>query len=170
MLFSTQFGQVCASAEDWLWSSYRAMMGKAPVPEWLAVKGLLRLFDTRRSVARRRYRRFAIEGVDEESVWVNLKQQIYLGDETFVERVQERAGIADEMTIPRVQRRPPAPEIAELETCYTNRNEAIVAAYATGAYSYNEIAEYFGLHLVTVGGIVRTGLKRNNPEEDEGRL
>jgi transposase len=27
------------------------------------------------------------------------------------------------------------------------RNDAIVAAYATGAYSYREIAEYFGLHL-----------------------
>jgi len=45
--------------------------------------------------------------------------------------------------------------IAEL---HADRDEAIVAAYATGAYSYRQIAEHFGLHLVTVGRIVRASL------------
>ncbi len=31
----------------------------------------------------------------------------------------------------------------------------IYAAYATGAYSYREIAEYYGLHLATVGLVIR---------------
>ncbi len=35
-------------------------------------------------------------------------------------------------------------------------NDAIVAAYAIGAYSYHrEIAEHFDLHLETIGRIVR---------------
>ncbi len=31
----------------------------------------------------------------------------------------------------------------------------IYAAYATGAYSYREIAEYYGLYLATVGRVIR---------------
>ncbi len=37
------------------------------------------------------------------------------------------------------------------------RLAAIYAAYATGAYSYHEIAEYYGLHLATVGRLSEDG-------------
>jgi putative transposase len=36
-----------------------------------------------------------------------------------------------------------------------DRNDAITAAYLTGGYSYLEMAEHFGVHLATVGRIVR---------------
>jgi transposase len=58
--------------------------------------------------------------------------------------------------VPRVQRRVPAPSLAALQAKYRHRNDAIVAAYATGAYSYSEIAAHFALHLATVGRIMRT--------------
>ncbi|RLA11432.1 MAG: addiction module toxin RelE, partial [Gammaproteobacteria bacterium] len=32
---------------------------------------------------------------------------------------------------------------------------AIVEAYATGSYSYQQIADYYALHFTTVGKIVR---------------
>ena len=38
---------------------------------------------------------------------------------------------------------------------YKNRNDAIVAAYATGVYSYQQIADFYGLHFTTVGKILR---------------
>jgi len=38
---------------------------------------------------------------------------------------------------------------------HRDRNAAIMTAYATGAYSYREIAEHFGIHLATVGRVVR---------------
>ena len=41
-----------------------------------------------------------------------------------------------------------------------DRNAAIASAYATGAYTYREIAEYFGVHLATVGRIVREQMQR----------
>jgi len=143
---------------DWAWSSYRAMVGEAAVPSWLAVDGLLSLFDPRRGQARRRYRRFVAEGIGQESLWAGLRQQIYLGDEKFIRRMQRKATAPDEMTIPRAQRRPPAPPIAAIAKRYVHRDEAIVAAYATGAYSYRAIAEHFDLNLVTVGRIVRASL------------
>ncbi|MDT8283158.1 MAG: helix-turn-helix domain-containing protein [Gammaproteobacteria bacterium] len=62
----------------------------------------------------------------------------------------------DELSIPRAQRRGPAPTLTRIAARHRTRDDAIVAAYATGAYSYREIAEHFGIHLATVGRIVRT--------------
>jgi transposase len=55
-----------------------------------------------------------------------------------------------------MQRRAPAPRIEDIAVKHPHRNDAIAAAYATGAYSYREIADYFGVHLATVGRVVRT--------------
>ena len=35
------------------------------------------------------------------------------------------------------------------------RDEAIIAAHASGGYSYQQIAEHFDVHFTTVGRIVR---------------
>lgn len=63
----------------------------------------------------------------------------------------------DDVQIPIAQRRPPPPPLAEIERHAEDRNAAIVAAYATGGYSYQQLADYFGLHFTTVGKIVRAG-------------
>ena len=141
---------------QYAWSSYRAMVGEARVPNWLAADGVLAQFGNRRGEARHRYAKFVREGAGEKSIWTGLRQQIYLGDEPFVERMQARAKLqGDALSIPRAQRRAPAPSLAALEVKYRDRDKAIIAAYATGAYSYRQIAEHFGLHLATIGRIVR---------------
>ena len=92
-----------------------------------------------------------------QRIWEGLRQQIYLGDEAFVQRMQSRAVVAgDASTVPRVQRRPPPLPLAALAA--PRRDAAMVAAYATGAHCYREIAEYFGVHLATVGRIVRKAM------------
>jgi DNA-directed RNA polymerase specialized sigma24 family protein len=63
----------------------------------------------------------------------------------------------DDVQIPLAQRRPPPPPLAEIERRSPNRNAAIMAAYATGGYSYQEIANYFEVHFTTVGKIIRSG-------------
>ncbi|MBI2784642.1 MAG: transposase [Gammaproteobacteria bacterium] len=139
------------------WSSYGAMVGEAPAPDWLATDGLLSQFGKRRAEARQRYGRFVAEGISMGSIWESLRQQIYLGDEKFVTRMQRKARVeGDELSIPRAQRRKPAPSLAALAARHPHRDDAIVAAYATGTYSYREIADHFGIHLATVGRIVRS--------------
>ncbi|BAU48576.1 toxin RelE [Sulfurifustis variabilis] len=143
------------------WSSYRAMVGEAPVPQWLATDGLLAQFGKRRAEARRRYGQFVLEGIDKGSIWTGLRQQIYLGDERFVERMQRKAELhGDELSIPRAQRRAPAPSLAVIAVKHRDRDDAIVAAHSTGAYSYRELAEHFGLHLATIGRIVRARMQQ----------
>lgn len=140
----------------WRWSSYRAMLGDEPAPTWLATDGLLAHFGRRRADARRRYQRFVHDGIGAESIWSGLRQQIYLGGEDFVERMQGKAQVrGDELTIPKAQRRAPPPPLETIAKQHGDRNDAIIAAYETGGFSYREIAEHFGLHLATVGRIVR---------------
>ena len=145
---------------QWPWSSYGAMTGEAPVPKWLAVDRVLSQFAAHRADARERYRRFVLDGVG-RGIWEGLRQQIYLGDEAFVERTQAKAKVhGDVLTVPRVQRRPPAPALADIAAGHRDRNAAIVAAYATGTYSDREIAAHLGVHLATVGRIVRSTMQQ----------
>jgi len=143
---------------DWPWSSYRASVGLMPPAPWLAVDGLLAQFAKRRSLAQQRYAQFVAEGIKAASPWSNLKGQVFLGDDQFVLRMQAylQSG-KDDVQIPIVQRRPPPPPLAEIESHAQDRNAAIVAAYATGGYSYQQLADYFGVHFTTVGKIVRSG-------------
>jgi REP element-mobilizing transposase RayT len=146
---------------QWKWSSYRAMTGEAPVPDWLSSDYLLFQFSVQRKTAIRKYREFVQEGLKLGPIWPQLNNQIYLGDEEFVERIQQyikpqRKGA---LQIPKVQKRPVAKTIRDYEKLSTGRDEAIVSAYASGAYSYQELGDYFGLHFTRIGRIVRNSRK-----------
>lgn len=147
----------------WAWSSYRATMGRFPGPVWLTTDGLLAEFGKRRADARRKYQQFIEEGMSAESIWKDLKGQIYLGDDDFVERMRDKLGERDEdVNIPMVQQRGPAPKLTAIRRQHKNRDDAIRAAYETGAYSYQQIAREFGVHFTTVGRIVRQPMKLVN--------
>jgi hypothetical protein len=140
----------------WAWSSYGATIRRSNAPEWLTTDELLAQFGKRRAVARRKYQQFVEEGMDADSIWKDLKGQIYLGDEDFVERMRGKLGERDEdVNIPRVQQRGPAPKLSSIRRQHKNRNDAIRAAYETGAYSYQQVAKEFDVHFTTVGRIVR---------------
>lgn len=140
----------------WCWSSYRAMIGQAPAPEWLTVEALLARFGTERAEAVRRYARFVAEGIGQEGIWKNLNRQVFLGDDRFVSRMQARhKGPLEDVNIPKAQQRPPASSLQAIASFHGSRDSAIVAAYATGQYSYHQIAQFFGVHFTTVGRIVR---------------
>ncbi len=152
---------------QWCWSSYQAMIGETPAPGWLTTDRLLAQFGTNRNEAIQRYTQFIAEGIGQESIWKDLNQQVFLGDDRFVSGMQEKAkGLPQDVNIPKAQRRPPAPSLQAIVRTHENRNQAIVVAYATGGYSYQQIAEFFGLHFTTVGKIVREA----KAEYAKGRL
>ena len=94
--------QMVATAGDWEWSSYRAHTGQVAAPAWLdsdsafgAVLG--RQVDhaeaakADRDVAALRYAQWVLSAPP-ESLWDSaLRQQIYLGDADFVDRMQALA-------------------------------------------------------------------------------
>ncbi len=146
-------------ADRWHWSSYRASVGLVSADEFLAVDGLLAQFAKRRSNAQARYAQFVLEGHKVPSPWQQLQGQVFLGDQTFVENMQNRIAQHQrgDVQIPIAHRRAPAKSLIELEKSSPTRNEAIKQAHGTGAYSYQQIAEHFRIHFTTVGRVVRGG-------------
>lgn len=125
---------------------------------WLAEEGLLAMFAKQRSLAQQRYAQFVAEGIKADSPWSGLKGQVFLGDEQFVTRMQKLIQTGKEdVQIPLAQRRPQPLSLAEIAKHAPDRNAAIVAAHATGGYSYQQIADYFGVHFTTAGRIVQGG-------------
>jgi REP element-mobilizing transposase RayT len=94
---------------SWRWSSYRLTSGEELVPSWLAATDVRALFPGRGA-----YRRFVEEGIGQQSPWLELRGQIYLGGEEFLKRVEGRlpgrrtTGIARSYLKPL---RPTAPDI-----------------------------------------------------------
>ena len=150
----------------WPWSSYRATAGLAMAPAWLTTDTLLSSFGGTRDQAQEAYRRFVRDGIGAESLWGALNRQIYLGDEGFVARMQQRGDVGDEVQIPKPQRRAPPPTLPQIRQAAGSRDGAIVTAYGTGEYSYAEIGAFFGLHFTTVARIVRQA--RQKPGEGQG--
>jgi len=141
---------------DWPWSSYQATAGTARPPAWLATGKLLPHFSSRTKVAQRKYMEFVAEGMGRESLWTDINRQIYLGDDQFVAEAQMKIDVLEhDVNITRVQRLRPAQPLAEIAAQYEDRNQAIVACYASGEYSYAQIAEHFNVCFTTVGRIVR---------------
>lgn len=144
------------TARDWPWSSYRANADSDDTPEWLNVHWILSAFDRKRGPAKLAYRRFVSEGRGQSSPWNGLKQQIYLGTDTFVEtmiaNVKDHADLDE---IPVAQRRPVPKALEYYEQSGTNRDEAIRMAYRSGGHSLKEIGRHFALHYSTISRIVR---------------
>ncbi|MGA9333727.1 MAG: transposase [Rudaea sp.] len=144
------------SARDWRWSSYRATAGMVNVPVWLHVDWLLAAFGARRGVAKGAYRQFVSGARGQASPWQDLKQQIYLGDERFVEAMQRHVDDDTPLDeVPTAQRRRPPKPIDAYGRAHRDRNAAIAAAYRSGGYSMKSIGDHFGLHYSMISRIVK---------------
>jgi REP element-mobilizing transposase RayT len=145
------------TAKDWPWSSYSATAGLVTVPDWLQIDWLLACFAKRKSRAMESYRRFVSEGKDLPSPLGNTRNQIYLGDETFVEDMQSKVEFdADLSEVPSAQRRRVADPIISYLRKASTRNEGICQAYRSGGYSMKAISEEVRLHYSTVSKIIHS--------------
>lgn len=147
---------------DWPWSSYRAHVGNQAPPSWLdtpSVHGYLLGRDVANSRdskrAAQRYEKLVEQGKDVR-LWDDaLKQQIYLGDDSFIQRMQsllepDRARAAE---VPRSQRRTRPDSIQTYLKAY-ERDEAIVKACREGGHTLSSIAREVGLSVSRVSRIV----------------
>ena len=142
--------------EDWQWSSYRAMIGLSNGPTWFNSDWLLSAFADRSGSAKKRYSKFVLAGIGRESIWSELKHQVYLGDDQFVEHMQSLLDKDRDLSeIPAIQSRPAAKPITEYLHQENDRNLAIARAYQSGGYTLAEIAAFFNLHYSTISVIVR---------------
>jgi putative transposase len=143
------------NVEQWPWSSYSVMVGRDSRPEWLQTDWILGQFGKQRKRAAAAYRDFVRAWVGLPSVWNDLRGQIYLGKEEFVEMMQQHVQPDSTISeIPRAQRRAKAKPLSYYSS-FNDRNAGIAAAYQTGDYTMKAIADEFGLHYATVSRIVK---------------
>ena len=148
--------------EAWAWSSYRAHVGQTVAPEWLDTEGLhgyllgrgVRSAADRRRAAGR-YARL-VASVPDASLWDSaLRQQIYLGDEAFVERMQALAEPRNstDQDIPKAQRRKSRTLAQWMESC-ENREQALYNAHTQSAMTMSAIARELGLSVSRVSRLI----------------
>ena len=139
---------LCAEAENWRWSSYRATVGLEP-PGFLAIDSLLAHFGDTRASARTQYRRFVDEQRGTRAVAEN--RSIFLGDARFVAgHTRDLDAITE---VPRSHWKPARPALEEV--LIPRSDAAIAAAYRDHGYRMREIAERLGVHYATVSRRIR---------------
>jgi REP element-mobilizing transposase RayT len=142
--------------DQWEWSSYRATIGKAQIPDWLETDWLLSHFGKQRKRARERYIDFVRAGVGLPSIWENLRNQVFLGGENFIGQYREMITEKVELDeIPALQKRATSKPINDYQDQYKDENIAIKEAYLSGGYTMKEIGEHFGKHYTTISRIIK---------------
>jgi putative transposase len=131
-------------------------LGDLPCPPWLLRDWLLATFGETEAAAVAAYRRFVEDGIGRRGPWEQLRHQVFLGSETFVDGVRRKLPPdRDFAEIPRAQRRREPKPLLEYACSHHDRDEAIAAAYASGGYTLKEIGAFFGLHYAQVSRIAR---------------
>ena len=128
------------------------------MPPWLTTDWVLGQFSDRKKRAQGLYRKFVERGITAESVWKELKGQVFLGDKDFVERTKSAHTGKGLKEVPRTQRYASHPSLASLfSDAYASRserNEAIRCAYFEHGYSLKEISDVLNLHYTTISKII----------------
>lgn len=80
--------KMVAKVNDWVWSSYQNTIRQTLKQPWLSTDFILSLFSSDLPTAIKKYQAFVEDGLMVGSPWKNLKKQIYLGSDFFVNSAQ----------------------------------------------------------------------------------
>lgn len=150
---------------DWPWSSYAALTGQAACPPWLDRPSVWAYLldvdvysDELAQKAARAYAELVAAGTGVRLWAEHLRQQMYLGDEAFVVRMQALAAdhLVSDKEIPKAQRASPKTLqdwLLEMPG-HGGRDPAIVAAHRQSQLSMSHIARELGLSVSRVSRIV----------------
>ena len=121
---------------------------------------MLNYFDKHRTVAIAEYIHFVEAGIN-KTIWDDLQHQIYLGDDTFVEKHQLLKDLleGDVSEIPFKQRSLSPLPLNTYQEQSNTRNEAIINAYQSGGYTMKEIGFHFEIHYSLVSRIISANNK-----------
>ena len=143
-------------AKEWKWSSYQATINQSTLPPWLHTDWILAGFGKTKVAAIDAYKLFVSEGKGQPSPWLNLKNQVFLGGDAFVERTSRMIDNDKDLSdIPATQRRSVPKPLQYYGDNIPDRNTAIISAYKSGGYSMKEIGGYFGLSYSMVSRILK---------------
>jgi putative transposase len=168
---------IVESPDAWPWSSYLAHVGRVETPAWLDTAGLHGYLlgrepqgaaDTQR--AAERYTALVRAGRNVRLWDDGLRQQIYLGDESFVERMQSLAEGARTASpeVPRAQRRRPL-GLGPVGAGGESREQALLHAHVERGITMTALARELGLSVSRVSRLIaRAETDRRKTESGSG--
>ncbi|MDN3922474.1 transposase [Roseateles violae] len=156
-----------SGAQDWPWSSYRAHAGLEEAPPWLDVDGLHGYVLSRPATTAAEHRRAAeryarlVASEPELDLWAGrLRQQIFLGDAAFAEKMRAWAARASGNGARRAARpKAWADWLRESES----REEALYRAHTEGGLSMTTLAGALDLSVSRVSRLI-AGYERAQAE------
>lgn len=150
------------NAKEWRWSSYRATAGYVENDACLTTDWILAGFAKTRHVAQQRYRDFVKDGKGQPSPWQQLKNQIYLGSDDFVDDMQYKLRPEQSLKdIPKKHKQAPVKPLAYFAAKYKTRDTRMAQAYLSGHYTLEQVGDYFGVSYATVSRAVKQAEKRD---------
>jgi REP-associated tyrosine transposase len=142
--------------EDWLWSSYNAMLNPELETVWLDADWTLGQFGQNRTKAIAAYQQFVMQGKGLPDPKEKTKHQMFLGSEVFVGEYRQTAEKPEKLReLSKAHKRSVALTLSGYQERYSQRNEAMARAYLSGAYTMAEIGRYFKVHYMTVSRAVK---------------
>jgi putative transposase len=147
--------------EQWKWSSYRATVGQERPSPNLTTDWVLGQFSGKRAKAEKEYQQFVQWGIGEKSIWTEVKGQIILGEDDFVDsllnRLKKYHNVPEISKSQRFLNRPPLEKIFQQSILKDKQKRDRMLAEAVEKYGYRqvEIAHHLGLHASTVSNLVR---------------
>jgi len=113
-------------------------------------------FGKQKKRAQMAYRAFVKEGRGQPSPWKQLKNQIYLGSDQFVEDMLCKLDLNQSLQdIPKPQKQSPPKPLCYYEGKYSVPKRAMAEAYCSGHYTLQKVDENFGVSYATVSRAVR---------------
>ncbi len=157
------------SPDRWRWSSYLPTVEEEEAPPFLFTGFILSLFSKEnRALAIEKYKRFIFSGEAEKFSWRDLKFQIFLGSDFFIEKIRQMFMVHK---VPKRDRRSLSengvrevldPLLGRGWTSRKDRDALIYEAYIHHGLTLGEIAAYLGVHTATVSRAVKRVERRNS--------
>ena len=147
-----------ASLEKYRFSSYLAMIGEVSSPDFLHRDTVLQSFSADLEKAEARWKKFVADGQQADSPLAGRSNQVLLGSEQFVDRLQtlmknsRKAKQAPKRQNRRKSLRVLFRQVANQSK--TERNALIKQAHLQYDYTLIEIGSFLGLHYTTVSKVV----------------
>ena len=116
---------------------------------------VLAAFSQSKKEAIERYRIFVSQGNNQPSPWEQLRSQVYLRSDEFVDEIRCNLSADVKLSeIPSAQKRQVPKPLEYFQKKYLERDESIIKAYQSGGY--------FGIHYSRVSRIIRNGEEAKN--------
>ena len=155
--------------EDWKWSSYRSTTGMERPEKFLSTDWILGQFNENRVQAQREYREFVMNGIGNESIWKEVKEQSFFGGKKFITGIKKYIGVDEKVKeIPRRQRYVGRLSLEDIfhdvKGEKSKRDQKILKAVEQYGFTQKEVAGYLGMHYSSISRMLKKVEKGTTPK------